>query len=174
MNPKVKTAILLGLCITIFYFLHGLFNEDHLSAINILGIFISSIIAAASGAAIMVWLSSWYSRRTYKFLKIELAQNERLIFDSLAIHSKRPFSSEGKLFLTDKRLVFRPGKFNIRKKEISLNLFDLSDFNKYKTFGFFNGRFANSGIVVQTQRPSKEKFIVESADSWIEHIKSRN
>ncbi len=71
----------------------------------------------------------------------------------------------GRLYLTNKRLVFKSHKLNIQNHQLSINLIDVIGFNKYKTLGIIN-----NGLSIQTAQNTTEKFVVEQADEWINKL----
>jgi len=68
----------------------------------------------------------------------------------------------GMLYLTGKRLIFKPHKLNTRSHQVIVPLSGIKSVDRYKSLGFIN-----NGISVATVYGIKYKFVVEKADKWL-------
>ena len=75
----------------------------------------------------------------------------------------------GKLYLTNKRLVFKSHKINFQKYQLSINLPDIQKVDKYKPFGI-----ANNGLLIKTADNKIEKFVVEKREAWMDQLSENN
>ncbi|MBC6427134.1 MAG: hypothetical protein GDA51_11880 [Ekhidna sp.] len=82
-------------------------------------------------------------------------EDENLIFDSGSTHFKRWENVGGKLFLTDRRLIFKSHKLNIQNHE---QIFNLNKITKITASNRNRLSFEYEGQI--------EKFIVSNPDKW--------
>ena len=115
-------------------------------------------------------LSTYFFKRTYPkstkllasyFKKNIKFDNKVSLFSKGANHLKGWEGVGGKLFLTDKQLIFKSHKFNIQNHEQG---FDLSRINKVENPSGKRLNFEYEGKL--------EKFVVEEPEKWVEKLKS--
>ena len=97
---------------------------------------------------------------------VELTMDERLLLESPADHMKGLIPVGGKLFLTDKRLVFKSHRINVRRhqQEFRLNQVNTVVQGEGKLGRVLQVTFANNKI---------ERFIVESPLQWIQMLQQQ-
>lgn len=163
MNSKVKAGLSFGVGMAVFFIADNLFKSDNLTTKEIFKSVISGLIAGAISGLLFGWMMGKFSRsKFFSDIKINLDNDERLIFETPANHFKGIEGVGGKLFLTNKRLVFKSHKLNIQNHELSINFSEIMKVDKYKTPGLIN-----NGLSIQTEKQTTEKFVVEKIDEWL-------
>jgi hypothetical protein len=71
----------------------------------------------------------------------------------------------GWLYLTDKRLLFRPHGFNVQRHELSIPLADVADVQTCSTAWVIP-----NGLHLVTSKVD-ERFVVEGRRDWVEQIR---
>lgn len=164
---QTKAGLIFGTFMTIFFFVQSLFTSDNLDTKNI---FISAIVAVFCGATagfLYAWTvgkfanSKWVDKQTM----ITAEPGENILFDTPANHFKGIEGVGGKLYLTNKRVVFKSHKINFQKHQLSINLSDIIKVDRYRPLGI-----ANNGILIKTSGNKTEKFVVEQRDAWMDHL----
>lgn len=98
-----------------------------------------------------------------------LIENETVKMDGSASLVKGFEKIGGKLFLTDSRLIFKPHKLNIHRKQISFELDQISDVMKRK-----GSTTLNNGVRVTTTEGKKVDFMVHERDLWLKKLHDEN
>lgn len=167
MNKKYKAGLLFGILMFVTLFLQGLyFRPDH-SGTGILKTLLSAVIGAGVGGLLYGWLMNKFStsKMVTNSTKIETAPGEVIVFEGAANHFKGIEGVSGKLYLTDKKLVFKSHKLNIQNHELSIILRDIQ-----KAGGFKPLNITDNGLLIDMSDGSTEKFVVENRDKWITTI----
>jgi hypothetical protein len=127
-------------------------------------------ISGAISGILFWWLIGVFanSKIVKESTKIETDSDENIVFETPANHFKGLEGVGGKLYLTNKRLVFKSHKYNIQNHELSILLADLKKVDRRKTLGLIN-----NGISIITTDGKTEKFVVEELDKWIEFIRDK-
>jgi len=86
---------------------------------------------------------------------------EEIIFDGGANQIKGKEGVGGKLFITNKRILFVSHKYNIQNGTTSINPTDVTSVDKTKL-----ARIFNSGIVLTLKDNTTYKFSVNNQDEW--------
>lgn len=102
-------------------------------------------------------------------IKIDTEADENILFETGANHFKGIEGVGGKLYLTNKRLVFKSHKLNIQNQELSIFLSNIEKVGRYKTLGL-----VNNGLAVTTIDNKIEKFVVQQIDDWINQLAEKN
>ncbi|ANE53547.1 hypothetical protein SY85_16480 [Flavisolibacter tropicus] len=92
-----------------------------------------------------------------------------MLFETGANHFKGAEGVGGKLYLTNKRLVFKSHKYNIQNHELSMRLSDIDKADRYKTLGI-----VNNGLAVTTAGGTIEKFVVQQPDQWLSQLTEKS
>ena len=168
---QTKAGIIFGTVMTAFFFLQTLFTSDNLGAKNILISLIVAVFCGALAGILYAWTvgkfgrSGWIDNQT----RITTEPGESILFDTPANHFKGIEGVGGKLYLTNKRLVFKSHKINFQKHQLSINLSDIQKVDRYKPLGI-----ANNGLLIKTADNKIEKFVVEKREAWMEQMCENN
>jgi hypothetical protein len=168
---KLKAALSSGIIMALTFFLIDMLTHDNLTTKDIIISVISAFISGAVGGVLFAWLSGLFlnSKLVTESTKIEIAPDETILFETGANHIKGAEAAGGKLYLTNKRLVFKSHKFNIQNHELSISLLDIDKVDRYKTLGL-----VNNGLSVITTGNKIEKFVVQQINEWIDQLGQKN
>lgn len=170
-KAKIKSGLFFGIAMAIFFIVQDLLTHSDLTTRDV----IISVISRLAGGALSGLLFGWFiglfanSKRIAKDTKIDTDTDETILFDSVANHFKGAEAVGGKLYLTDKRLVFKSHKFNIQNHELSINLYHIEKVDRYKTLGLIN-----NGLSVTTFDNRTEKFVVQQINEWVNLLTEKN
>jgi hypothetical protein len=170
-KAKIKSGLFFGIAMTIFFILQSLLTHSNLTTKDIIISIISGLIGGALAGLLFGWLTGLFanSNRLTKDTKIDTDANETILFDTGANHFKGAEGVGGKLYLTNKRLVFKSHKFNIQNHELSISLSSIEKVDRYKTLGL-----VNNGLSIQTIDNKIEKFVVQKIDEWLNQLTEKN
>jgi hypothetical protein len=168
---KVRSGLIFGIVTSLFFILQNLLTRDDLSTQNLIIIIASSLFGGALAGFLFGWLIGLFANS--KFLKngtnIDTASNETIVFSTGANHFQGVEGVGGKLYLTNKRLIFKSHNFNIQNHEFSINLSDVDEVRRYSTYGIIN-----NGLSVTTSGNVIEKFAVQEPEEWMFQLKEKN
>ena len=168
MTSKVKMGLFFGSAMAVVYVLENILFDKNLTTTGILKSVIAGLVAGIVAGFLFAWLMGLFMKS--KFLKnttkIEISPGETMVFQTLASHFRGIEAVGGKLYLTDKRLIFKSHKLNIQNHELIINLSSIIHVSKAKSLGLISNR-----LIIQTSPKEKEKFVVEKLDEWIAHLK---
>ena len=100
------------------------------------------------------------------FKRLDLDPGEKIVFTDYSTHLKNLESVGGKLFLTDKRLIFISHRFNIQNHMLYLNRNDIAEVGTIRMLIFLR-----KGLLIKTINGKREKFAVEKIEKWLERLK---
>lgn len=173
MNKKsrLKAGLIFGIAMAIFFILQSLLTQDNLTVKNIFKSIALGIFSGAVSGLLFGWIIGLFakSKLITQATKINLEADETILFETPANHFKGIEAVGGKLYYTNKRLVFKSHKFNIQNHQISVNLNNINNIVKYKTLGL-----VNNGLSINTKQNTTEKFVVEQVDEWVQQIAEKN
>ena len=151
----------------IIYILQSLLFADDWTIKNILRATVIGLISGAIAGLIFGWLIGLFadSKFVTKGTEIETGPGETILFETPANHFKGIEGVGGKLYLTNKRLVFKSHKLNIQNHQLSLELTEIENAARRKSAGIIN-----NGISVTTKDKKTEKFVVEQPQKWVEEL----
>jgi hypothetical protein len=101
----------------------------------------------------------------HKRITFELGPEETLIKESGAVKTSKNDRLEGKLGLTDKRIVFKGDRYDTRKVQLS---FDLEQIHNLRTSNPWI--FVKNEIRFDYTDGSAQRFAVDDTDSWMKAI----
>ena len=99
-------------------------------------------------------------------MKTKLNENESIIKDGAANLQRGLETVGGKLYITDKRLIFEPHAINVQSKILEINIIDIKSTEKSWT-KFLNiiPIFPNS-LLVHIKDDSSYNFVLFGRESW--------
>ena len=170
-RSKVRSGLYFGIPMTAFFILQSLLKQDNLTTKDIIIIVVSGIFTGALAGLLFGWLIGLFanSKLLMQGTKIDIDADETIVFETGSNHFKGAEGVGGKLYLTNKRLVFKSHKFNIQNHKLSISLLHIDKVDRYKTLGI-----ANNGLVVTTVNNTIEKFAVQQPDKWIKQLTETN
>ena len=173
MNNRKKTwyGIIFGITLAIIFILQDYLRHDDLNTKNIIMVFVSSLIGGAIGGILFGWiLRVWTNSRVLlKGTPITIDASEIIVFTTGANHFQGVEGVGGKLYLTNKRLIFKSHNFNIQNHEFSIRLSEVDKVKRYHTFGV-----VNNGLLITTIHNSIEKFVVQEPEEWMNQLSEIN
>lgn len=172
MKSRTKAGIYFGIGAAIVYIVVELISvKPCISDKQVVKIVLAGIVCGIVSGFLFGWIgkglinSKWIKETT----QIDIHPGEKIIFQTAANHFKGIEGVGGKLYLTNKRLIFKSHKMNIQNHELSVNLSDITRVSRYKILGI-----VNKGIFVVTAQKKTEKFVVENSNDWINHLSRKN
>ena len=170
-KTKIKTGLIIGIAMTITFVLQELFTHSNLATTHLTITIVSALIGGACSGLLFVWLTGLFVKSKWlgKVTKIDTQADESVLFETGANHFKGVEAVGGKLYLTNKRLVFKSHKFNIQNHQLSIKLSDIDKIERNKTLGL-----VNNGLSVRTVDSQSEKFVVQQIDEWLNQLTQRN
>lgn len=153
-----------GGIMALYFILKDLWPIDVYTA----GVVIKAIVSGLLGGAFCGILFGYMLKRenyTKKIPELVLLENETLLLEEPANHYLGIEAVGGKIYLTDKRLVFKSHKYNIQNHEFSMPLNDIIDVRRFRNIGI------NNGLAVVLKDDNVEKFVVDEAQEWVDRLK---
>jgi hypothetical protein len=163
MNRIVKYGLLQGVTFTITLTAVSYWVNGHH--------FWTSLLAGAFGGLIVGVLNSllFYRYAVPKYildtLSIDIDPDEEIKFQTPAQYTGAKVPVSGKLFLTNKRLVFKNHKQDRNILQFSIDLQDIDKLAMFKTLGLFE-----NGLSIHTTLSEKYIFIVDRAKQWLVQV----
>lgn len=170
-KSKIRTGLSFGIGMTVFFILQDLLTLDSLSANEIIKSIGAGLFAGAISGLLFGWLMGVFVKSDFvkQTTKITIDADETILFETGANHLKGIEGVGGKLYLTNKRLVFKSHKLNVQNHQLSLNLADIENVDAYKTLGVLN-----NGLLVTTIDKATEKFVVDQQGEWVKLLTDKN
>jgi hypothetical protein len=157
-----------GIGVSIFFIVRNILDldiENYTIKILIKTVAIGVVSGVIVGIIFGYLAGKFFPKLLKSIAGVELEADEKPIFESPANYFKSIEAVGGKLFLTNKRLLFKSHKLNFQKSELSVALNDIVKINRFKSLGI------NNGISVLRTNDKVEKFIVEDPEKWIAELK---
>ena len=165
-RDRMKAGLQFGVVMAIIYVVQSLVSMDSYTTKNVLVAVVAALLSGALSGVMFSWILGWFVHS--KFLRnstsIVTEPGEHIVFETGANHFKGIEGVGGKLYLTNKRLVFQSHSVNIQRHGLSINLQNIRETKRYKTIGILN-----NGIAVTTENHT-EKFVVQKPDQWAIHL----
>lgn len=162
----LKAGLFFGIGMIIFYIILNLWMSDNFNSVGkaIVYSLISGLVSGLLFGLIIGWFKS--SKSVDTTMKIDTLPEESILFQTPANHFKGAEGVGGKLYLTNKRLVFKSHKLNIQNHELSINLTDIANTSRYKNLGVID-----NGLKITSNDNKVDKFVVEQAEEWTERLR---
>lgn len=109
-----------------------------------------------------------FASRLGKNIKPVLDDNELVEIEGPANLFRGMEGVGGKLFLTNKKVIFKSHKINIQKGQTDIEYNNITEIIKRKT-----AKIINNGIRIKTNDGKEFDFVVNDRDKWIEELNER-
>ena len=109
-----------------------------------------------------------FASKLGKNITPELTQNEQIEIEGPANLFRGIEGVGGKLFLTNKKIVFKSHKINIQKGQTDIPYENVSEIIKRKT-----AKLIDNGIRIKTNDGNEFDFVVNEREKWIENLKEK-
>ena len=162
---KLRAGLFFGIIMSIYFILRSLWDIEYFTTKSVLTIILLGIMGGAIAGSLFVFLMGKFSKFTDSNVSIDTDADENILLESPANHYKGIEAVGGKLFLTNKKLIFKSHKLNIQNHELSISLNEIVKIGRYKNMGI------NNGISILCENDKTEKFVVEEPEKWIESLK---
>lgn len=166
-KSRVRAGLVFGIFMVLFFIVKELLTHHDLTINDLTRLIGISLFSGTISGILLGLLIGVFS--TSKFVsestRIETAPDENILFETPANYRKGKEQVGGKLYLTNKRLIFKPHELNFQNHELLINLTDIKNVEKYKT-----AEMINNGLALTTTLGNTERFIVEQADKWMEYL----
>lgn len=168
---RCRAGVIFGIITTVIFILQNILTNDSHTSKEIMKSVVSGVVTGIiSGVLFGLIMGAFNNSKFVKdTTKIDTDPGEEIVFESLANHFKGLEGVGGKLYLTNKRLIFKSHKFNIQNHQLSIDLSDINSIKRYKTLGVIN-----NGLTIITNHNTTEKFVVEQTDQWQKFMPGRN
>ena len=152
---------------TIFFILQDVLTNENLTSKEMLKFVVSGIIGGIVAGSLFGWLMGLFGRSKFidRTTRIDTDPGEEILFQTAANYFKGVEAVGGKLFLTNKRLIFKSHKLNIQNHQLSISLPDIESTGRYKTLGL-----VNNGLAITSKQNTTEKFVVDQVEEWLQHL----
>jgi hypothetical protein len=108
----------------------------------------------------------WFvARKVRNSAPPQFAGGEPVVLEAPANHFRKIEAVGGNLYLTDRRLVFKPHQINAQRRELSIPLSDIAELRPVPTMWV-----VPNGLLVTTRNGGSERFVVENREGWIGKI----
>jgi hypothetical protein len=157
MKSSMKAGLGFGVIMGIFYIVSDyIIREPDTIWAGVL----TGIIGGAIAGLLFGWITGLFTKKVKRSLQPIFEAGEVLVLETNANHFKGIEAVGGKLFLTNKRLLFQSHSFNIQNHSLNILLNQIKGTERFKTMGL-----VNNGLKILTDR-SIEKFVVEEINQW--------
>jgi len=95
-------------------------------------------------------------------VSVDIDTDEEILFQTPGNYTSGQEPVSGKLFLTNKRLIFKTHKHDKNVHQFSIDLTDIDRVSTFKTLKFFE-----NGLSVHTVNNVTHKFIVDRIKQWL-------
>lgn len=163
---RIGAAIFSALVFTGFLFLFDYLFENRFESIYsyiIQGVLFGIIIGIG-----IPYISRKFSASIDKKVKPMLAKDEQIEIEGPANLMRKMEGVGGKIFLTDKRMIFKSHKYNIQNTQTEIPYGSIEDVSTRKTAGL-----VSNGLRISTKDGEEYNFVVYNRDMWVDKIRER-
>ena len=167
---QIKAGLSFGITMTIFFILQNLLAHG-LTTRNVIISISAGLLSGAVSGVLFGWIIGLFANSKFltKQTKIAIDADENILFETPASHFKGIEAVGGKLYLTNKRLVFKSHKLNVQNHQLALSLPGIQKVDRYKTMWI-----ADNGLSVTTISGSIEKFVVQQREKWFHYLTEKS
>lgn len=173
-KPNLKFRILYvvgtGIMFSIILWLFDFFSDEKLYSIKSLifqGVFFG-IFFGIGFPYINEKLAGRFSNKIGAQIKPELETEEKIEIEGPANLFRGIEGVGGKIFLTNKKMIFKSHKINIQKGQTDIDYANIQEVVKRKT-----AKLIDNGIRIITQNGKEYDFVVNERNLWFEKINER-
>lgn len=167
---RIISAILIGLLYAGLLMIFDYFSDEKLYSLNSL-IFQGLFFGVFMGFGFPYVTEKFGTRFTSKIgknIKPELTQDEIIAIEGPANLFRGIEGVGGKLFLTNKKVIFKSHKINIQKGQTDIHYDDINDVIKRKTV-----KLIDNGIRIKTNDAVEFDFVVNEREKWIKKLNEK-
>ena len=167
---RFRAGLSFGIGMTVFFILENLLTNDTHTSKEIIKIVVSGLIEGVISGVLFGWIIGLFGKSKFvnETTKVDTEPGENISFQTPANHFKGIEAVGGKLYLTNKRLIFKSHKLNIQNHQLDINLTEINSVGRYNTLGVID-----NGLSVITNQNKTEKFVVEQVDEWVTQLKDK-
>lgn len=173
-KPSLKFRILFAVANAMMYsiglLLFDYFSEEKIysvSSILFQGIFFG-VFFGIGFPYINEKLAGNFTQKIGKKIKPELDADEKIEIEGPANLFRGREGVGGKIFLTNKKFVFKSHKINIQKGQTIIEYSDIKEIERRKT-----AKIIDNGMRIITNDKKEFDFVVNERELWIEKINER-
>lgn len=168
---KVKAGFYLGIVTALLFILQQLLTHANLTTKDIMITVVSGLFWGALAGLLFGWLTGLFanSKLLKQSIKIDIDANETIAFETRASRFIGSKATAGKLYLTNKRLIFKSFKSTAQNRELSISLSNISRVYRCKTLGI-----TNNGLAVSTIDNKVARFAVQQPDQWFNQLTQKH
>ena len=168
---KIRAGLTFGVAMAVFFILKDLLMAGDLTTRRVFVSVISGFFGGALAGLVFGWIIGWLanSKLLARGTNIDIHEDETILFETGGNHLKGIEAVGGKLYLTNKRLIFKSHTFNIQNHALSIILHDIKHAERYHALGI-----TNNGIKVTTTGNKIERFVVQQPEECFELLQKNN
>ncbi len=169
-KSRIKAGLYVGIVTAIFSVVRNFLTQDNITTKSVILFIAFGLVSGAIQGFLFGWLIGLFvnSKFVKQATQITTEADETVLFETGANHFKGAEAVGGKLYLTNKRLVFKSHNMNIQNHELSIPLTHIHKVDRYKTLGI-----VNNGLTV-TADDKIEKFVVQQPDKWFDQLQEKS
>ena len=146
-KSRFRAGLGFGIAMAVCFIIQNILVHDLSTAKEITKVIVAGIIGGLISGLLFGWLIGLFIRSKFvkEGTKFDVETNEILLFETFANHFKGIEGVGGKLYLTDRRLIFQSHKLNVQTHQLSIPLSQIQNVVRNKTIGLIN-----NGLMVTT------------------------
>lgn len=167
MNSYLKKGLIIVGLIAVIDFVIEILNAESLDTKIVSKAALVSILTGFTTGLIMVFVMYRFTSSKFvaKNTAIEVGTEEKIVFEGLVNHVKGIEGVGGRLYLTNKRVIFKSHGLNIQDHLLEIPVQDLISVENIRPkLGIIK-----NGLCIKTTS-GVEKFVVNDAQKWMKHL----
>ncbi|MCT4601996.1 MAG: GRAM domain-containing protein [Marinifilum sp.] len=167
---RIIYSILIGLIYSGILCLMDYFIDNELQSVSryiIQGVFFGIIMGFVFSYVVV---SEKFGRRFTSIfgIKPELSENEQIEIEGPANLFRGIEGVGGKIFLTNKKIIFKSHKLNIQKGQTNIEYQNIQEVLKRKTV-----KLIDNGIRIITKNGTEFDFVINEREKWLENLNEK-